>query len=642
MIRALALVALLVACIHSRRTLMPEPAAPHNGDATARARFLDARSKFLRDGSEAGEFAQIVEQYPSDPIVPLAELYSGIAAIKQRDFAGADAHLAKVVSANADAALQQRARLFLGIAKNYEGDSAGAGLLLAGADCDALDSDDERVECAAAVAYTTAAGNHPLAALPLFDKLYRNPQLTPTERAALVGRVEDVVASAEPNELARAYDGLSPRDGVAGAVAGSRLALIAEASGDVGRAQKLRAAVAQPRTAIGLPRTIGSEVGGATATSSGGTQGLVGAALPLAGKNQKVGADAARGLALAAGAADGSGIAAVETRVADDEGTATAAFDDLARVGVIAIIGPYEKKAVDAAAGRANALGVPMLSLSTVPEQRPAGRFVFHMWHSPEARARALAKRALAEHLTTFLVLRPDNLYGKSVGDAFMEEIARGGGTLVGSAVDYPQDASATTLVKLVNAGKLGSGWQAVFVPDTAAELELVASAINGDKSRIIKPIRTKKTKALKGAQPVVLLATAEGLEGKFLANTGNSADGALLAPGFYADDTDPAAKDFLDRFKGAYGGDPKANEAYAYDAAQLAAAGGARSRGALADTIAHGAIPGVTGTIQFDAAHRRADPPHIYSVVQEDNGYAIRLLPPPQQPPPPAQAAAK
>jgi ABC-type branched-subunit amino acid transport system substrate-binding protein len=621
MYRALAAVALLVACHTARPVFVPEPDVPHTGNADARSRFLDARARFLRDGSDGQAFSEIVQQYPDDPVVPWAELYAGIASIKARDFAGADAHLVKVTETDVDAALRLRARLFLGIAKNYEGDSAGARALLAGADR-AVENDDERTEFVAALAYATAAGDHPLAALPWFDELY--PRVTPAERAVIVSRLEEVVAAADPNELDRAYRDLAARDRVAGAVAGSQLARLADQHGDLKRAQQLRDAVAAPRAAIGLPRTVGSAAAATTGIGVG-TAGLIGALLPLA---ERVGTGAAQGLAVAAGATGGSGVVAIETRSAADPDTATAQLDQLARANVVAVVGPIDKASVDAAAQRANDLGVPLLSLNGAPEQRVQGHYVFHMRHSPVARARALAKRALTAKVTTFAVLSPQSPYGTDVGDAFADEVTRGGGKIV-VRVDYPNRASATALVGLVKAGKLGSGWQAVFVPDDADELELVVSALASDKSRIVKPVGTKKTRALKGAQPVVLLATAEGLAGKFLSQAGLKADGALLSPGFYADDADSAAKDFLDRFVAAYGHTPTATEAYAYDAAQIAAGGGANGRSGLADALAHGTMPGVTGNIQFDNNHLRVDPGKIYTVVEETGGtYAIRLAP--------------
>ncbi|HUJ58255.1 MAG TPA: penicillin-binding protein activator [Kofleriaceae bacterium] len=607
----LALLALLVlaGCPRStRKTLVPE--VPQTGNPTARARFLDARSQFLRDGHD-GDFAKIVEDYPDDPIAPWAELYAGIAALKGRDFASADAQLAKVMAGSPDPGLTLRAQLFLGIAKNYEGDTASARKLLVKVDA-AIENDDERTEYLAALGYATADGERPLAALPVFDELYG--RVTPTERAAIVERIEQLVAAAPPDAVRRAYDEVAGREGPSRAIAGGRVAELYAQAGDAAHAAQLRDAIAQQRLALGLPRTATALE---AAPAGGGNPGLVGAALPLGSAENRVAEKAIAGLGLAAGALDGKGVVAIETRAAPDKTAAAEVVDQLANDNVIAIVGPIDGAAVDAAGGRAEGLGVPLLSLATAPEQRATGRFVFHIRHSAEARARMLAQRALKLGVTRFAVFAPDNGYGKAVGAAFADAVQKGGGTIV-TRVSYPKDAKSFT----GPAGKLGDGWQAVFVPDVADRLALVAPALAATGA-MPRPLGTRK---VIGGRPVLLLSTAEDLASGYLAEAGRHSDGALLAPGFYPDDADPLAKPFIDRFVAAYGRPPGATEAYAYDAAQLVAAAGARGRAALADALAKGQLAGVTGTIAFDADHRRADPGTIYTVVVETgNVYAIR-----------------
>lgn len=612
----LALLLLLAACPHGHRhTLVPD--VPTNGNATARSRFEDARAKFLRDGSEGPEFAQIVHDFPQDPIVPWAELYAGMASLKARDFVTADKQLASVTDST-DAGLALRARMFLGITKNYEGDAASARHLLAGTD-KAIENDDERTEWLAAVAYATAAGDKPLTALPVFDQLW--DRVTPAERAVILARVEDLVSAADPNTLARVYDELADRKGPSIAIVGSRLILVSEAAGDTARGAKLRIDIAPVRAAVGLPATItAAQVGGASSTN--GNPGLVGAVVPIGSKKEARVAEAAiAGLGLAAGAPTGKGVAAIETRKAVDQSEAAAAVDDLAARNVVAIIGPIEGAAVDAAAARAADHQLPLISLSTAPEQRATGPFVFHVRHAAEARARTLAQRALAKGITKFAVLAPENGYGKAVSAAFAAAITKGGGTIV-TTVTYPKSTKSFA----AQAASLGTSWQAVFVPDQADVLGLIAPALaaTGNLSRPL-PFPKKVI----GGRPILLLSTAEDLNDQYLVNAGRHSEGAMLAPGFYPDDGDPKEKPFVDAYRAAYGHAPAATDAYAYDAAQLVAAGAAGGRSGLVQTLATGQLTGVTGAIAFDKDHRRSDPGVIYTVVQETGGvYAIRVAP--------------
>lgn len=610
------LLLVLAACPRqTRKTLVPD--VPQHGDAQARSRFLEAKNRFLRDGGQAGDFKRIIAEFPNDPIVPWAELYAGIAAMKERNFAEADAQLTKLVSSDVNPGIIARAELFLGITKNYLGNPAAARELLARSER-AIENDDERTEYLAAVAYSTAAGERPLQALPVFDQLF--PRVSPTERALIVARCQELVAALDRNTLERLFDQIPDRRGPAISAVGSRLVILYEHAGDAARAARMRENMVPVRAAVGLPRTITeAEVGSATATATG-NPGLLGAVVPLgSARANRVAEAAVAGLGLAAGAPDGKGVVAIETRAAVDKTSSAEAVDALARQNVVAIVGPIDNASVDGAAARAESLGVPLISLSTTAEQRSVGRFVFHIRHSPEHRARMLAQRALAKGVRTFAVLAPDSAYGKGISAAFTDAVTQGGGTVV-QTVTYP--AAAKSFTKEVAA--LKKGWDAVFVPDEATRLSLIAPALAAS-GHIPKAMPWPKK--LRNGRPILLLSTAEGLDANYLANAGRHSEGALLAPGFYPDAADPTQKPFIDRFVAAYGHAPEATEAYAYDAAQIAAAAGAHGRAGLAAALGRGQLQGVTGAIRFDEQHRRSDPGVIYTVVEESPGVlAIRV----------------
>src|SRR5262249_13681794 len=150
---------------------------------------------------------------------------------------------------------------------------------------------------------------------------------------------------------------------------------------------------------------------------------------------------------------------------------------------------------------------------------------------------------------------------------------------------------------------QLSGSWDAIFVPEDAAMLALIAPALDASPNKP-RPLGTKK---VRGGRGVLLLSTAENLSGAFVVDAGRHATGALLAPGYYPDDQDPASKAFVDRFIAAYGRAPGFVEAYAYDAAQLAAAAGGGGRAGLAASLPTAQLVGLTGAVRFDAEHRRA-----------------------------------
>ncbi|HET9989231.1 MAG TPA: hypothetical protein VFQ65_11940, partial [Kofleriaceae bacterium] len=88
----------LGAC-HGKRQVLG-PSVPDNADPAAKQRFNEAKAKFLEDSRvSADEFKRIVEDFPHDPIVPIAEVYAGYAQIKSHAFADADKQLAKAMTA---------------------------------------------------------------------------------------------------------------------------------------------------------------------------------------------------------------------------------------------------------------------------------------------------------------------------------------------------------------------------------------------------------------------------------------------------------------------------------------------------------------------------------------------------------------
>jgi ABC-type branched-subunit amino acid transport system substrate-binding protein len=329
-----------------------------------------------------------------------------------------------------------------------------------------------------------------------------------------------------------------------------------------------------------------------------------------------------RGLALAAGTfVAGEGGAQLgfprpfALSVRDDASEAAGAgsgVDALAAEKVIAIVGPDDGRAVERAARRATELGVPLVSLHPAAEliAGAASPFVFHAVHSAEQRARALARRAIAAGVRDFAILAPANGYGKNVGRAFAEEVQRGGGQVV-VEVTYPAGARSFS----AEVGKLKKPFQAVFVPDRASALELIAPALAVANLYARPP----GGKAERG-RAVWLLSTAELLTPHFVQSAGRYSWGALLAPGFYADRTDARIAEFAAEYEASFGREPTALDAYAFDAAwavRAAVEGGARNRREVAAALPGGKVVGLTGTMSFDSSHRRRDDGVLFEVVQ-------------------------
>ncbi|MEM9489206.1 MAG: penicillin-binding protein activator, partial [Myxococcota bacterium] len=341
---------------------------------------------------------------------------------------------------------------------------------------------------------------------------------------------------------------------------------------------------------------------------------------------------AMRGLALASGTfadARSGEMAPFVVAVQDSRSTPAGARSALAATAgddVIAVVGPIDGKSVDAAAAAADEMSVPLLSLNPRSGQRGevSSRFVFHIVHSAEDRAVALARHAYGLGVTSFAVLRPGNGYGRAVSGAFADELARLGGDLV---IEVTYDPKSTSYTEVIDKLKKKQGWTALFIPDQASRLELIAPALAAS-DLISRPLDDDRR--MRRGRKIAVLSTAEFIAPRYLRSAARYSYGAILAPGFFPDRADAQIGDFTGRYEQSFGTTPTALDAYSYDAALVvrsAAADGASSRTALAEVVAAGSVTGLTGTITFDERRRRRDSGLLYQVIRDGADYAIRAL---------------
>ena len=109
------------------------------------------------------------------------------------------------------------------------------------------------------------------------------------------------------------------------------------------------------------------------------------------------------------------------------------AVEELAREGVIGIIGPIGPAESTAAAVRAQELGIPIVLLSRAEGLTQLGAYVFREMTTSSQQARAVSKYA-AEKLgaKTFALLQPDSPSGEELGRLFWDGVDAAGGEMRG------------------------------------------------------------------------------------------------------------------------------------------------------------------------------------------------------------------
>ncbi len=347
----------------------------------------------------------------------------------------------------------------------------------------------------------------------------------------------------------------------------------------------------------------------------------VGVLLPLSGKYQPFGEAVLRGIGMAldldqGGTARKSPIRLVLKDTKGDPAEAARALEALVlEEHAIAVMGPLLQSTSLAAAEKAEALGVPLVALSRAGGLTELGGWIFRNAVTDEAQARALVAYA-AERLGAkrFAILWPDKPYGRSLANAFWDEVdARGLEVRAAETYEHDQKDFQVPIKKMVGRYFLKYrpeyekehdriDWQikdeykkrkafealrdglepiadfdVLFIPDSYKAVGLIAPALAAqdvitnvcdekDLERIRKT--TGKTKL-----PLVrLLGTNAWNNAALLERGGKYVHCSIFVDGFFAQSQRKETRDFVDAFHKTYGEGktPGYLESHGYDTARI------------------------------------------------------------------------
>jgi ABC-type branched-subunit amino acid transport system substrate-binding protein len=602
----------------------PPAGATAAPDPGAEADFREAKARFDAGAQAEARTAleAFVAHHGQHPFRPAVDLMLARLALLRGEPATAKALLDPIASAPPDPGTGSSARYYAGIAEVRLGQYArGRDLLLpflpvAGT---SGPGDEALVEIRGALAEATAATGDVTAALELWDGYARGGR--EHEKAYARARATDLAADMAPDAAARVWRA-SAEKGLARAVLGAKATAFVRAQGDAAGAAAIDSETAAARHAMGFDDAQAQAQGS-------GDAGRLGLAIALTGKFQPVGEATMRAAMLAVGspaktaaAPALSSAAAMQLCVRDTGGDADRASRGMTELahdeGVIGILAASDRKVAATSLAAANDNGVPTLALDDVAPG--ATSTAFQLIHGSDARVAALARAALKLGARDFAMLGPDSASGKRQRETFRREVNAGGGRVTADASYAPGATSFGTVVTAIKR----TPPQVVFVADGADRLELIAPALAA-ADLWPAPWGAPRPAAAPG-QPrprnVLLLSTAGDVSPRLLQNSGRYVQGALLSPGFYAAADDARARAFVDAYRAAYGSDPHATEAYAFDGAnafRAAIAAGAHTRGDLLSALGAGTFEGLTGSMHFGPDHGRIDPPRVYVVSGDD-----------------------
>lgn len=553
----------------------------------------EADLRAAREAAEAGDLSAAETQYqaflqehPSDPLVPVARLGLGRVRLAGGDVEGALPLFAQVRQAD-DPAVAEAGRFYEGVALHLAGRSEDAIERLEPLAGRTTDPQRSALLLRTLAAAAQRTGRVTLS-LDALHRLVESEDLPDNERDEGRGLIRQIVEAAEPAQIAQAYDEL-PRDGFAWREVAARAIRLAFDAGEMSRV----AAIVSELRAHDIPMTDElAELAVRAERTERADPRVIGAIAPLTGRARQIGQRVARGLMLATGApADGPpGPDAPQLVMRDDGGDparAAAAVEELvSEHRAIAIIGPLEGRAAQAAARRAQDLGVPLLTLVPDPTVTDAGAMVFRVFPGPDEEARALVAAARARGHTRFGVLRPSHAYGQRMSEAFGRAVREVGGELVATET---YEAGATAFGEPI-ARLAERSIEALFIPDSGRTLNLIAPALAAAGLWSTR----QGAAPPRGSRAVTLLAPSVGVDPRILVAS-RYFQGALFASAFHAPSATAAGRAFADEYEARFGEPPDLYAALAWDAFRMVRAAvedGRETRGAVAEHLTGEALP--------------------------------------------------
>jgi len=351
----------------------------------------------------------------------------------------------------------------------------------------------------------------------------------------------------------------------------------------------------------------------------------IGCVLPLTGKYASYGNRVLEAIILASGVFDPGQDNPIELFIEDSKGDPVTAGEAVRKLAnehhVIGIVGPLGSAAAVEAAGEAQELGVPIVTLTQRQGITETGDYVFRDFLTGEAQVQALVSYSIHNlGAKNFAILHPGDHYGTEMMHLFWDEVLRQGGQIRGvetytfDQTDFGREIKSLTGLNFPEEGKEPEekpkpvvDFDALFIPDSYSMVSMIAPQL-----------------AFYDAIGVQLLGTNIWNSPELLKKDTKYLEGAVFTDCFFLNSTRPEVRAFIDRFYVAWGREPGNVEALAYDATdimvRLIGGGGMEIREDLRDGILRiENHRGITGITSFSGGRDARKTLHILMVVDNE-----------------------
>ncbi len=290
----------------------------------------------------------------------------------------------------------------------------------------------------------------------------------------------------------------------------------------------------------------------------------IGALLPLSGKYEIYGANTLKGMECATSAkAPCSWLSNIELVVRDDQGDPAIAekmVEELVnQEKVIAIVGPLSSGSALAAAKKAQALGVAMISLAQKEGIVATGSNIFRFSFTPQEQLRGLLQYTTNKaNKKSVAVFYPNSNYGKLFLSKLQEMAPQYGASVAASQSYNPAAQLNSQLRQLkfqVSKKTIDNpiGFDALFIPDSYASVLKILPHLEDA-----------------GMDKVLLMGTNAWNDRSLAEKSFGKLDNSVFLDIFFNGSGNPQLKQFVDQFSSAYGHPPSTLEAMGFDAVRF------------------------------------------------------------------------
>ncbi len=267
----------------------------------------------------------------------------------------------------------------------------------------------------------------------------------------------------------------------------------------------------------------------------------------------------------------------VELLVKDTEGSpekAVAALAELSSKDIVAAIGPLLTKEAEALVPSLEKLKVPVITPAASGEGLGTiSPWLFRNALTNSIQAIAAARFALGLNLKKFVIVHPDDAYGRDLARLFAKELAQKAEILADIA--YPTDVKdfGPYVRKII---EIDLRSRKIIIPEDEFERKKLFNDYIPSFDALYLPGHAEKVGllipqlAFYNIKGIAMIGSNNWHTPDLIERADRHAEGAVFIDGFFPESTDPLIKPVIEAYRSAYQEEPDILAAQAYDAAMM------------------------------------------------------------------------